>query len=212
MYGGCLLCPLYPLLVEFRRKICLFERVPRRLFIQSSSSHVRLLLEAPCWLNAVKKKKLHFSKERRSAFLLFDAKAIRGDALSIKCDRILCFSKDRQGAYFCPTYIEGGVLSRIYGLDSICRFYYIYICCQFVLHLSALLHLWGLLHLRSIITFVASRWKSTLLCFLVFVFGLTFLKNHAVISERFWTSLKRWDGQLCSKESKRTTCSTDWYF
>ena len=104
-----------------------------------------------------KKKKLHFSKERRSAFLLFDAKAIRGDALSIKCDRILCFSKDRQGAYFCPTYTEGGVLSRIYGLDSICRFYYIYICCQFVLHLSALLHLWGLLHLRSIITFVASR-------------------------------------------------------
>ena len=41
------------------------------------------------------KKKLHFSKERRSAFLLFDTKAIRGDALSIKCDRILCFSKDR---------------------------------------------------------------------------------------------------------------------
>ena len=58
------------------------------------------------------------------------------------------FSKERRGAYFCPTYIEGGVLSSIYGLDSICRFYYI--CRQFVLHLSALLHLW------SIITFVAS--------------------------------------------------------
>lgn len=45
-------------------------------------------------------KKLYFSKERRGAFLYFDAKAIRGDALSIKCDRILCFSKERQGAYF----------------------------------------------------------------------------------------------------------------
>ena len=78
---------------------------------------------------------------KSAAALLFDAKAIQGDALSIKCDRILCFSKDRQGVYFCPTYIEGWVLSRIYGLDSICQFYYIYICCQFVLHLSALLHL-----------------------------------------------------------------------
>ena len=29
-------------------------------------------------------------------------------------------------AYFCPTYIEGGVLSSIYGIDSICRFYYIF--------------------------------------------------------------------------------------
>ena len=25
-------------------------------------------------------------------------------------------------AYFCPTYIEGGVLSSIYGIDSICRY------------------------------------------------------------------------------------------
>ena len=31
-----------------------FERVPRRLFIQSSPSHVRLLLGAPFRLNAVK--------------------------------------------------------------------------------------------------------------------------------------------------------------
>ena len=45
-------------------------------------------------------KKLYFSKERRGAFLYFDAKATRGDTLSIKCDRILCFSKERQGAYF----------------------------------------------------------------------------------------------------------------
>ena len=34
--------------VECKGKICLFERVPRRLFIQSSSSHVRLLLGPPC--------------------------------------------------------------------------------------------------------------------------------------------------------------------
>ena len=33
--------------VEGRRKISLFERVPRRLFIQSSSSHVQILLGAP---------------------------------------------------------------------------------------------------------------------------------------------------------------------
>ena len=75
--------------VECRRKICLFERVPRRLFIHSSSSHVRLLLGAAMLIKC--SKKLYFSKERRGAFLLFDAKAIRGDALSIKCDRILCF-------------------------------------------------------------------------------------------------------------------------
>ena len=79
-------------------------------------------------------KKLYFSKKRRGAFLSFDAKAIRGDALSIKCDRILCFSKERQGAYFCPTYIEGGFLSRIYGLNSICRFFLRSICITFVLN------------------------------------------------------------------------------
>ena len=61
---------------------------------------------------------------------------------------------------FCPTYIEGGVLSRIYGLNSICRFYYI--CGQFVLHLSALLHLCSIFIafagvITSIFTFVASR-------------------------------------------------------
>ena len=51
-------------------------------------------------------------------------------------------------AYFCPTYIEGGVLSSIYGIDSICQFYYIF--GQFLLLLWALLHFW------SIIAFVAS--------------------------------------------------------
>ena len=119
-----------------------------------------------CWLNAVK---IVFFERAPRYLLLFDAKAIRGGALSIKCDRIVCFSKERRGACFCPTYIEGGVLSRIYGFDSICRFYYI--CGQFVLHLSALLHLWSifitlilraLLHLWSIITFVASMWAPVL--------------------------------------------------
>ena len=65
--------------------------------------------------------------------------------LSIKCNRILCFSKERRGAYLCPTYV---VLSSIYGLDSICRLYYIR--GQFALHLSELLHLW------SIITFTVA--------------------------------------------------------
>ena len=51
-------------------------------------------------------------------------------------------------AYFCPTYIEGGVLSSIYGIDSICWFYYIF--GQFLLVLWALLHFW------SMIAFVAS--------------------------------------------------------
>ena len=129
----------------------MFIRKSAEAFIYSVFFLSRATLTRTAMLIKCSKKTLYFSKERRGAFLLFDAKAIRGDALSIKCDRILCFSKDRQGAYFCPTYIEGGVLSRIYGLDSICRFYYIYIYCQFVLHLSALLHLW------SIITFVASR-------------------------------------------------------
>ena len=45
----------------------------------------------------------------------------------------MCFLKEHRGAYFCPTYIEGSVLWSTYGLDSICRFYYI--CGQ--LHLSA---------------------------------------------------------------------------
>ena len=139
--------------VECRRKICLFERVPRRIFIQSSSSHVRLLLGGACWLNAVK---IVFDERAPRRLFVFDAKAIQVDALSINCDRILCFSKERQGAYFCSTYIEGSVLSRIYGLNSICRvtfavnLYYIwvhyYICAKFLLHLWGLLrqflHLW----------------------------------------------------------------------
>ena len=64
-------------------------------------------------------KQIVFFERAPRRLLLFDAKAIWGGALSIKCNRILCFSKERRGACFCPTYIEGGVLSRIYGLDSI---------------------------------------------------------------------------------------------
>ena len=60
------------------------------------------------------------------------------------CDFCVCV----RYAYFCPTYIEGGVLSSTYGIDSICRFYYIF--GQFLLLLWALLHFW------SIIAFVAS--------------------------------------------------------
>ena len=41
--------------------------------------------------------------------LLFDAKGIRAGALSIRCDRKMCFSKEHRGAYFYPTHIEGGV-------------------------------------------------------------------------------------------------------
>ena len=78
------------------------------------------------------------------------------------------FLKERQGAYFCPTYIEGGVLSRIYGLDSICRFYYI--CGQFVLHLSALLHLWSIF-----ITFVVNY----------YICGFTVKTNVALLSSEF---------------------------
>ena len=74
---------------------------------------------------------------------------------------ILSFSKERPGAYFCPTYhayIGGGVLSRIYGLDSICRFYCI--CSQFVLHLSVLLHLWGYCICGFILFLVITAIKS----------------------------------------------------
>ena len=78
--------------------------------------------------------------------------AIWGGALSIKCDRILCFSKEHRGAYFCPTYIGGGVLSRLYTvwiafagfITFAVNLYHIwvhyYICGQFLLHLWALLH------------------------------------------------------------------------
>ena len=72
--------------------------------------------------------------------------------LSIKCNSILCFSKERRGAYLCRTYIVVGVLSSIYGLDSI--FWLDYSCGQFALHLSEFLHL------RSIITFVASTFLA----------------------------------------------------
>ena len=102
------------------------------VFISFSSSHVRLLLKVGALsINAVKD---CFSFRKRAA--------TRVGAPSIKRKRILCFSKEHRGANFCPSYLEGGVLLSVYGIDSICRFYYI--CDQF------LLHLW------SIVTFAAS--------------------------------------------------------
>ena len=92
---------------------------------------------------------LYFPKEHRGAYWFSYLKMPRwfeGGALSITCNRILCFpfSKERDGAYFCLTYkIESGALSSIYGLDNIWRFYYI--CGQFVLHLRALIHLWSII-------------------------------------------------------------------
>lgn len=57
----------------------------------------------------------------------------------ISFDHVLLFSKERRSSYFCQTYIEGGVLSTIYGLDSICRRFY-KIMCQFLLHSSLQCH------------------------------------------------------------------------
>ena len=50
-------------------------------------------------------------------------------------------------AYFCPTYVDGGVLSSIYGIDSICLFYYqflvnFYHFCGLYYIFGQLLHLW----------------------------------------------------------------------
>ena len=79
-----------------------------------------------------------FFKRVPRCLLLFElkhTKFIWSGAFSSKCNRIL-FSKERRGAYVCPACFKGGVLSGIYRLESICRFYYI--SGQFVLHLSAL--------------------------------------------------------------------------
>ena len=110
----------------------------------------------------------HFSEERYCIFRRSTAtywfsylkmtRWFEGGALSITGHRILCFpfSKERDGAYFCPTYkIEGGALSSIYGLDNIWRFYYI--CGQFVFHLRALIHLWSIcITFEDINTFVVN--------------------------------------------------------
>ena len=89
-------------------------------------------LKSPAFrLNAVKDCFFFFERGPRR-LLLFDlkhAKFVRGGTPSIKCNRILCFSKERLGANFCPSYLEGGVLSSVYGIDSICWFYYT--CDQF---------------------------------------------------------------------------------
>ena len=102
-----------------------FIRKSAEVFIYFSPSHVRILLEVGALSIKCMVKHCVFRKRAAALFALKDDKVIRGGALSIKCKSILCFSKERRGAYSCPTYIEGGVLSIIYGLDSICRFYYI---------------------------------------------------------------------------------------
>ena len=86
------------------------------VLIYFSSSHVQLLLEVSALLIKCSKT-VYFSKKPRRLlpFDLKHAKFIRGSPFSI----ILCFSKKRLGTYFCPSYTEGGVLSSIYGLDSI---------------------------------------------------------------------------------------------
>ena len=82
-----------------------------------SSSHVRLLLEVGI-LSIKCSKTLYFRKSavKLISFDLKHAKFIRGNVFSIRCNRLLCFSKERRSAYFCP---KGGVLSSIYDLDSI---------------------------------------------------------------------------------------------
>ena len=129
-----------------------------------SSSHVRLILEVGA-LSIINAGNHCIFLRAPLCLLIFDLKHAKfnwGGTLSINCNRILCCWKELRGAYFCSSYIEDTVLSRIYVLDSICRFYYI--CGQFVLHLSAFLHLWsifitfvGFMTLWSIIAFVASR-------------------------------------------------------
>ena len=74
-----------------------------------------------------------------------------GGSISKKKMKYFVFSKEHRGAYFCPTFTEGGthprntVLIAFEGFNLISIFFH-----QFVLHLRASLHLW------SIITFVAS--------------------------------------------------------
>ena len=116
------------------------------MFLYFFSYHVRLLLKVGA-LSIKCRKHYIFRKSGAAIIAIFlkHAKFVRGGALSIKCNTILYFSKERRGAYFCPSYIEGSVLSSINNLNSICRFG------QFVLHLSVLLHLWSIF-----ITFVVN--------------------------------------------------------
>ena len=124
--------------VEGRRKISLFERVPRRLFIQSSSSHVRILLGGPCWLNAVNK--LYFSKERRGAYcflmprlfgvVLFRLNAI-GYCVFRKSAAALVFVRLILRAAFCPGFTVWIVFIKFCEYDQHCSIllaeFYVYI-------------------------------------------------------------------------------------
>lgn len=103
----------------------MFIRKSAEVFIYFTSSHVRLLLEVGSF-------RLILFFERAPRRLLM---VIRGGALSIKCSRTLYSTTECRGAYFCPTYIESGVPSSVYSLDSICWFNFYYISGQFVLYL-----------------------------------------------------------------------------
>ena len=102
--------------------------------------------------------KLYFSKERRGAYCFLMPRLFGVALFRLNAIGYCVFRKSAAAVFFgcfCPTCIEGGVLSRIYGLDSFCRFYYI--CGQFVLHLSALLHLWSIfITFVGFTTFVAN--------------------------------------------------------
>ena len=103
-------------------------------------------------LNAVENKV--FTKQRRKPYLFsfFYVRLLRTGRFHFeKKMKYFVFSKEHRGAYFCPTFTEGGayprntVLIAFEGFNLISIFFY-----QFVLHLRASLHLW------SSITFVAS--------------------------------------------------------
>ena len=99
--------------VECRKNISLFERVLRRLFIQSSS-HVRLLLAVTFWLNAVKK--TYFSKEHRGAYC-FSMPRLFGMALFQLNEIGKCaFRKSAAALIFVPRILR--VASKMSKINS----------------------------------------------------------------------------------------------
>ena len=134
--------------VECRRKICLFERVSRRLFIQPSSCHVRPLTWAPCWLNAVKKCISRKSAAAPFCFLmprLFGVTLFRLNAIGYcvfrKSAKALIFVRLILRAAFCRGYT--GWIAFAGFITFAVNLYYIwvhyYICAKFLLHLCGLL-------------------------------------------------------------------------
>ena len=86
----------------------MFIRKSAEVFIYFSPSHVRILLEFGALSIKCMVKHCVFRKRAAALFALKDDKVIRGGALSWW----------RRGAYFCPTYIEGGVL-----FEYICTYF-----------------------------------------------------------------------------------------